>query len=479
VGADSRKTTDVAWAPSRWVRRINSHERFVHDSIDSLGYDWARIADPEAKPRFPFRVYLPQTTDDVVTAVNEARSLGLSLTVRAHGHSSNGLVVVDRGTVVLTEKFNKVLDVDEEALTVTVQPGAQSADVDDVLATHGLGLPVIGDHAHVTTGGFASVGGITASSFRHGLFVDVIERMEYVTWDGDVVVCSRTEHPDQFYRVLLGLGRHGVITALTIGVERVDKNATVWRNRQTHYRSLDDFLADAVRLLGRPPTDARFMRGMWVDSPQFGLGQFSVYVDTPQSAAARLENDVAYGLLHSIGVVAGRLPPVIDRPLKYVGLLGIVFSPRYATIKNAESFSDKILDATVGEPTRYLVAIARQSRLDEVCRKLMALLRRYRETHSCFSVITLYVKGIRSAYLSGGRPDDEQWAEVLFYIAIRPEHFDEDLLDGLVTEFDAICVETAAYRYMHSRTTSDPAIRELVDPHNVPRSDPQEAPDGA
>jgi hypothetical protein len=117
------------------------------------------------------------------------------------------------------------------------------------------------------------------------------------------------------------------------------------------------------------------------------------------------------------------------------------------------------------------VAIARQSRLDEVCRRLMALLRHYRETHKCFSVITLYLKGIRSAYLSGGRADDERWAEVLFYVAIRPEHFDEPLLDRLVAEFDAICVDAEAYRYMHSRTTADPAVRQLIDPHNVQRQE--------
>ena len=35
----------------RWVKHINSHERFVHDSIDSLGYDWSRVADPHVQPR--------------------------------------------------------------------------------------------------------------------------------------------------------------------------------------------------------------------------------------------------------------------------------------------------------------------------------------------------------------------------------------------------------------------------------------------
>jgi len=457
-----------------WVKHINSHERFVHDSIDSLGYDWSRVGDPHIQPRYPLRVYLPQTTEDVVRIVQETRSLGLDLTIRAHGHSSNGLVVRDGGTILLTEKFNRVLAVDEENLTATIQPGANLADVDDVLADKGLGLILIGDHAHVTAGGIVSVGGITAASFRHGLVADVVERLEYVNWVGDVVECSRTERPEEFYGVLLGLGRHGVITALTVRIARVDKYGTLWRNRQTHYRSMDAFLAAAVPLLGDPPPEARFMRGMWVDADRFGLGQFSVYVDTPATAAARLENDVAYGFLDGIGYVAGRLPSAIDRALKYVGLMGIVFSPRYATIKNAESFSDKIIDSTVGEPTRYLVAIAPQARLDEVCRRLMGLLRRYREDHRCFSVLTLYLKGIKSPYLAAGRPGNERWAEVLFYVAIRPEHMTDDLLEQIVEEFDGICVDCGAFRYMHSKTTQDPARQKLLDPHTLYEDGPEQ-----
>jgi hypothetical protein len=469
-----------------WAKHINSHSRFVHDSIDSLGYDWSRVAEHDARPHYPLRIYLPQTTDDVVRIVQETRSLGLDLTVRAHGHSSNDLVVRDHGTILLTEKFNRVLDVDEENLTATVQPGANLADVDDVLAARNLGLLLIGDHAHVTAGGIVSVGGITAASFRHGLVADVVERVEYVDWAGEVVRCSRTERPEDFYAVLLGLGRHGVITALTVRIERVDKYGTYWRNRQTHYRTMDGLLAAAERLLGDPPPDARFMRGMWVDAGRLGIGQFSVYVDTAATPAVQVENDVAYGILDGIGYVAGRLPAAIDRPLKYVGLMGILFSPRYATIKNAESFSDKIIDSTVGEPTRYLVAIAPQARLDVVCRRLMALLQRYRERHNCFSVLTLYLKGIRSAYLAAGRPGQERWAEVLFYVAIRPERMTDALLDEVVEQFDDICIDCGAFRYMHSRTTRDPARQKLLDPHTLYADGPvregrpaEEVPDGA
>lgn len=456
--------------PSRWRKRINSHEAFVHDSIDSLGYDWGRVADPHVQPQFPFKVYLPRSTDDVVRVVKEARALGELLTIRCKGHSSNGLVLREGGSILLTEKLNAVLAVDEEAMTATVQAGAVSAEVDDELALRGLGLPVIGDHAHVTVGGFVSVGGISASSFRYGLFVDIVERLEWVDWEGGLHSCSRTEHPDDFYRLVLGLGRHGVIATITVRIIRVAKYETLWRNDLVLYRSLDRFLARSFDYLSAPPADATFMRGMWVDFGRAGLGQFSTYTEGPQTPAARRRNDLAYGFLHGLGYVSGRLPGALDRALKYVGLAGIVLSPRYATVKNAESFSDKILDATVGEPTRYLVAIAPMRSYDAVCRRLSALLKDYRERTGCFTVITLYVKGIRSEYLSRDRPDDERWAEILFYVAIDPEKMTDDLLDRVATDMDDICIDEGAYRYMHSRTSRDPERLRRIDPNAAYRS---------
>lgn len=453
--------------PSRWRKRINSHEAFVHDSIDSLGYDWGRIADPGVKPQFPFKVYLPRTTEDVVRVVKEAKALGEPLTIRCKGHSSNGLVLTEGGSVLLTEKLDAVLDVDEQAMTATVQAGACSADVDDELATRGLGLPVIGDHAHVTVGGFVSVGGISASSFRYGLFVDIVERLEWVDWDGGLHTCSRTENADDFYRLILGLGRHGVIATITVQIIRVSKYDTLWQNDLKLYKDFEDFLGRSYDRLTDPPDDARFMRGMWVDFGKAGLGQFSIYRDTEQTSMARMRNDVAYGFLHGVGYVSGRLPDALDRALKYVGLAGIVLSPRYATVKNAESFSDKILDATVGEPTRYLVSIAPMRSYDAVCQRLFRMLRDYRERTGCFSVITLYVKGIHSEYLSRTRPEDERWAEILFYVAIDPKKMTDGLLDRIATDMDDICIEEGAYRYMHSRTSKDPGRLRKIDPNAV------------
>src|SRR5215218_6264588 len=81
-----------------WRAEISSHESFTHDSIDSLGYDWERIANPAAAPRFPLKVYLPRTTDDLIRILREAKSLGDDLRVRGKGHSSNGLVLTNGGS---------------------------------------------------------------------------------------------------------------------------------------------------------------------------------------------------------------------------------------------------------------------------------------------------------------------------------------------------------------------------------------------
>src|SRR4029079_3153831 len=97
-------------------------------------------------------------------------------------------------------------------------------------------------------------------------------------------------------------------------------------------------------------------------------------------------------------------------------------------------------------------------------RRLFALLVDYRQRFHCMTFIALYVKGIRSEYLGHGDPD-ALFCEVLFDIGIEPEGMTDQVLDALVEEFDDICIELGAHRYMHSRTTRDPEKRRLVDPN--------------
>ena len=247
-----------------WQSRISSHEAFSHDSIDHLGYDWGRVGNLHVTPVRPLKVYLPESLEEVVRCIKDANTLGEKIVVRSKGHSSNDLVLSDRGSILLIERLNKVLEINEAAMTATVMSGVVSAELDDVLADRGLGLPIIGDHNHITTGGFVSVGGISPASHRFGMFVDNVLRIQYVDWDGNAGWCSATENPGMFDRLRAGLGRHGVIVAMTVKLIRIDKYTTILRNEQTHYRTVDSFIAGSSKYL-YDPGDALYERGVYVE----------------------------------------------------------------------------------------------------------------------------------------------------------------------------------------------------------------------
>jgi hypothetical protein len=444
--------------------KYTSHESFSHDSIDSLGYDWERVGNPGIKPKFPFKIYLPRSNDDVVRAVREARQLGQTLRVRSKGHSSNDLVLEEGGCILLIEKFNQILELNEKELTATVQSGTVLADLDLYLSERGFGLKIIGDHNHITAGGFASVGGISPASHRFGMFVDTVRSLEYVTWEGELVRCGRDENPAQFYSVLCGLGRQGVICTITIDIMRANKVKEVVRNHMTVYRDMEKFIADTHRYI-MEPGDLVYERGVWADlKGKIKVGQFSRYVKTDQNALAKGWDKTAYGYLHTLGNWAGRLPDRVDLWVKYLGIVGVIWSPRYATMKNVEFFTDKILDSTVGDPTRMLIVLAPVRSYPLFFRELNNMCVEARERTGCFTLISLYVKAINSAYLAQGSGDDK-FCELMLYVGSDPTKMTEEILNGLVKKVDALCVQEKAFRYMHTRTTKDPAIRRLIDPN--------------
>lgn len=459
---------DLGFRKPTWRSTINSHKGFTHDSIDSLGYDWERIANPAIKPQFPLKVYLPQTTDDIITAVREVKTLGEHLSVRSAGHSSNHLVLNPGGSVLVTRELNQIVACDADTMTVTVQPGVISAELDDRLSTRGLGLPVIGDHNHITVGGFASVGGISPASHRFGLFVDTVERLEYVNWDGDVITASPTENPDQFYAVLAGRGQHGVIANLTLKLIRINKYDTVLKNDETHYFDVTSFIRGAGATI-RDPGDALYERGVWLDYPlpwgrHLGVGQFSAYHATDPTGWAKARDYTSYTYLDGLGWAADHLPTSVGAALKVAGMLGVMMSPRYATVKNIEFFTDRVLDSMVGDPTRMFIVLAPLDRFDDLFQNAYDLMVEFRARHRCFTFVSVYVKSIRSPYLAQGGAND-RFCELMFYNGIDNAGMTPAVTEDLVTRLDDIVITNKGFRYMHSLTSNDPDRQRLVDPN--------------
>ncbi|HVE99719.1 MAG TPA: FAD-binding oxidoreductase [Rubrobacteraceae bacterium] len=446
-----------------------SHEDVSHDSLDGLGYDWSWVANPDTKPLYPFKVYLPQTTQDVVEVVEEVKRLGQELRIRSRGHSSNDLVLTD-GAILLTDKLDQLIELNEAGETVTVQAGFVLARLDKYLGERGYGLPVIGDHSDITAGGFASVGGFSPASLSYGMFVDNIAALEYVNWDGELIRCSNTENRDEFYRVITGTGQYGVIVTLTLNIMSIDKEQTILGLRRTFYKNLDDFI-EATRRFVRdppPPADALMERIQWIDFPtpvgNITFGQLSTYKETSQTGWKALRNTVEFGYLHGLGRWAGQLPDKIDQLVKILGTAGVMLAPRYSSVKNVETLTDKVLDASVGDPTRWLAVISPVDEYEIIFRELYRLCLEYRNRHEALTLIALYVKALRSEYLDNLVPG-KRFCELLLYLNVNTRAMTEELTESLVSRIDDLCIEHGAFRYMHTKTVKDPQRRRLIDPN--------------
>lgn len=430
--------------------RPPGHAALTHDTWADLGHDWGLVADPGAPEQPPLKVYLPRSTADVVRAVREARDLGQRLVVRGAGHSSNGLVTAAGGAVLLTAGMDRVVALDEPAGTVSVQPGAAVVAVDGMLARAGLGLQVVPDHGDITVGGFASVGGLGPTSVRDGMFVDAVLAVEYVTPEGEVRRCDRERGGEELNLLLAGLGRHGVITELTLRVVPADKRRTVLANRRSRFTDPRALVAATTAAVADPGA-AVAVRGSWLDVPLMGgigRGVLSRYTPAGSPTAGRLRARGAYGLLRGLGRLSTALPAGAGAAAKLAATAGLMRAPRYATALDVQRFSDGVLDWTVGDPARLLVALTPLERAEPVVTGMLAAAVELRERESALTFVSMHLKGIRSDYLTGG--SGEPWLEALLVVGVDPHWMTPSALQALVDRVDATCAENGALRYLHT-----------------------------
>lgn len=136
----------------------------------------------------PDAVVQPETEEDLAGLVSWAASNGLPITPRAKASSGyGGAVPVKRGLVVDLYRLNRVLSVDAEGLTVTVQAGIVWERLDRELSKHGLTLRTYPtSYPASTVGGWLAQGGAGIGSYEAGWFRKNVVSARVVLPDGSV-----------------------------------------------------------------------------------------------------------------------------------------------------------------------------------------------------------------------------------------------------------------------------------------------------
>lgn len=119
---------------------------------------------------------------------------------------------------ISTRHLNKILEINEDAKTVTVEAGARYGDFAPELDRKGYALHNLASLPHISVAG-ACVTGTHGSGVKNGNLATAVARFEFVTPEGEVVALSREKDGEKFSGAVVNLGAIGLITQLTLDIQ--------------------------------------------------------------------------------------------------------------------------------------------------------------------------------------------------------------------------------------------------------------------
>jgi FAD/FMN-containing dehydrogenase len=177
---------------------------------DDPGYDQARRVWNGMVDKRPAAVIYCAGSDDVITAVNFARTRNLLVAVRAGGHNVAGSSVCDAGIVIDVSRMKRI-EVDPVRRIARAQAGLSLGEFDAATQSHGLAT-TMGVNADTGIAGLTLGGGFGKLGRKHGLTCDNLVAAEIVTADGRLLRASATENVELFWALRGGGGNFGIVT---------------------------------------------------------------------------------------------------------------------------------------------------------------------------------------------------------------------------------------------------------------------------
>ena len=151
----------------------------------SYSYDAAVLT-----PVVPALVVAPSTQEQLGKAVKLAYENGLPITVRGSGTNLSGATIPEQGDgiVILTNKLNKIVEINEQDLYAVVEPGVITAQFAATVAKKGLFYPPDpGSQAVSTIAGNVALNAGGLRGLKYGVTKDYVMGIDIFDYRGELV----------------------------------------------------------------------------------------------------------------------------------------------------------------------------------------------------------------------------------------------------------------------------------------------------
>jgi len=225
--------------------------------------------DEEGQPRMeipPEVVVFPENTEQVSKIMKLANEEMIPVTPRGAGTGlSGGAVPLYRGIVLSLEKMNKIIELDEKNLTITVEPGVVTGEIQKFANRHGLlyaGDPCSGDSSFIGGNVAENAGGNKVIKYgptgSHVLGLEVVLPSGEITFFGGKRVKDVTGY--NLVQLMVGSeGTLGIITKIILRLLPLPKYVVDLLVPFKTLREAIDFVPIIVREGKIVPTSIEFM----------------------------------------------------------------------------------------------------------------------------------------------------------------------------------------------------------------------------
>ncbi|SRR2546426_3756200 len=276
----------IAPAALKKIKEIVGSENFLdsHESLIAYSYDATAI-----KPQLPVAVVRPSTAEQISRILTLANEERFPVVPRGSGTGlSGGALPVEDSIVVLTNHWNRILEIDRENMAVWVQPGVITAHLHQAVERIGFMYPPDpGSSSICTLGGNVAENSGGLRGLKYGVTKNYVLGLEVVLPTGEILHTGGKSVKDvagyNLKDVLIGSeGTLGVFTRILL---KIIPQPQTYKTLLAFYSSMEDAARAVSAIIAAKITPAMLE---FLDQVTIRCVEDYTHLGLPTDAAAML-----------------------------------------------------------------------------------------------------------------------------------------------------------------------------------------------